>query len=196
MSLLDKILKPLRKIFRKTSRGKKFEKQSRRPARKPVSLSSRKKAGSPPIETGKTPTAKKIPARKKSAKAVKKTIPKKAVKKSVTKKESRPKPKPAQKKVVAPGAVSGKSTDRVKEALIGEITHYFPRIQVAVVKVTSGALKLKDHIHITGRQTELRQVALSLQIESSEVKIVRKGQLAGLKMEGEAQAGDKVYKVG
>jgi hypothetical protein len=223
MSLLEKILKPLRKIFRETSRKKKPEKAYRRLARKPVPRNSggkksavpraaRNKTGSSRPETGRPPAAKKIPVRKKPAKAVKKPRPKEAVKKPLVRKKNALKPKPIRKRAVdralnlRPGrvakkavslkAVSAKPADLVKKILIGEVTHYFPRIQVAVVRVTAGTLKLRDSVLIEGSQTEITQTVLSLQIESSDVKIVRKGQLAGLKVEGAARVGDKVYKAG
>ena len=79
--------------------------------------------------------------------------------------------------------------------LIGEVTHYFTRIAVVVIKITAGNLHVGDKIQIRGKSTDFVQPVKSLQIESVNVKSARKGQLAGLKVDKEAKAGDKVYKL-
>ena len=79
--------------------------------------------------------------------------------------------------------------------LVGEITHFFSRIQVVVIKVTRGSIQWGDRLHIKGPRTDFVQKVTSLQIESVDVKIARKGQLAGLKVSKKARPGDHVYKV-
>lgn len=78
---------------------------------------------------------------------------------------------------------------------IGEITHYFAKIKVAVVRVTAIGIKLGDSINIKGKSTDLIQKVESMQIESVDVKFARKGQLVGLKLAKPVRVGDKVYKV-
>ncbi len=116
--------------------------------------------------------------RKKSPKPArrrKKTSPKK-------KAVPRPPPKPVLK---APPS---------REVPVGEITHYFSRIMVCVVKM-SGPLNIGDNIHIKGSSTDFSQAVKSLQVESVDVKSARKGQLVGLKVKKPAREGDRVYKV-
>ena len=84
---------------------------------------------------------------------------------------------------------------RIKEILVGEITHYFSRIQVVVMKIKQGKLKLGDKLHIKGKVTDFSQDVKSMQIESVDVKEARKGQLIGLKVNKEAKVGDHVFKV-
>lgn len=82
-----------------------------------------------------------------------------------------------------------------KEVCIGEITHYFSRIQVVVLKMTQGRLLVGENIHIKGKKTDFVQKVQSLQIESVDVKSANKGQLAGLKVSKKATPGDKVLKL-
>ncbi len=77
----------------------------------------------------------------------------------------------------------------------GEITHYFSRIQVAVVKMTAGYLRIGDKIVIQGKQGNFSQTVTSLQVESVDVKAAQKGQIIGMKVIKEPRVGDKVYKV-
>lgn len=81
-----------------------------------------------------------------------------------------------------------------QEICIGEITHYFSRIQVVVLKMTKGSLSVGEQIHIKGRSTDFLQKVASLQIESIDVKVAHKGQLVGLKVDKAAKVGSKVYK--
>lgn len=80
-----------------------------------------------------------------------------------------------------------------KEVCVGQITHFFPRIQVVVLKMTGGTISVGNTIHIKGRGTDLIQKVGSLQIESVDVKTARKGQLVGLKVEKAVKVGSKVY---
>jgi hypothetical protein len=82
-----------------------------------------------------------------------------------------------------------------KKLLIGNVTHYFPRIQVIVVKVTANPIRVGDRISVEGKSTPFVQKVNSLQIESVNVPQGRKGQLVGLKVLKEAGIGDKVYKM-
>ena len=82
---------------------------------------------------------------------------------------------------------------RVHGEAIGEITHFFSKIQVVVVRIDKGILRVGDKIQIKGRKTNLVQRVASMQVESVDVKVARKGQLIGLKVDKAADVGDKVY---
>lgn len=107
----------------------------------------------------------------------------------------------------APAAVSasrGKSSSGKIQPLgqpaqagqpVGEITHFFSKIQVAVVKMTKGNLAVGDKVRIHGRATDFTQAVRSMQVESVDVRSARSGQLIGLKVERGAKVGDKLYKL-
>jgi len=91
-------------------------------------------------------------------------------------------------KIVKPKSVE-------KAVVVGEITHYFSKIEVCVIKVTKGEIHISDRIQVKGASTDFSQTITSLQIESVNVNKARKGQLVGLKVSQKVKVGDKVYKV-
>ena len=76
----------------------------------------------------------------------------------------------------------------------GKITHYFERIKVCVVKITQGSILIGDRLTIKGPKTSFVQKVWSMQIENKDVKVARKGQLIGLKVDKPVAVGDIVYK--
>ena len=79
-------------------------------------------------------------------------------------------------------------------AQAGEITHYFDRIKVCVIKITQGSILIGDRLTIKGSKTSFVQKVWSMQIESKDVKVARKGQLIGIKVDKPVAVGDIVYK--
>jgi putative protease len=81
------------------------------------------------------------------------------------------------------------------EEEVGRITHYFTRLNVGVIEITKGELKLGETIHIKGHTTDLYQKVESLQIEHKSVSSVKKGESAGLGTKEHVREGDIVYRV-
>ncbi len=81
------------------------------------------------------------------------------------------------------------------EEEIGHITHYFPKIGVAVIEVTAGSLKVGETVHIKGHTSDLTQTVESLQQEHLSLPEVKKGGSAGMKVKEHVREGDRVYKV-
>lgn len=77
---------------------------------------------------------------------------------------------------------------------VGEITHYFDRIKVCVVKITQGTILIGDKLTVVGAKNKFIQKVWSMQIESQDVKVAKKGQSIGLKIDKPALVGDIVYK--
>jgi translation initiation factor IF-2 len=78
--------------------------------------------------------------------------------------------------------------------LIGEVTHFYNRIGVAVVDL-SGAIELGNQIHFFGRNTDFHQHVQSMQIEHQPVSEAGKGQEIAIKVERRVRNHDKVYKL-
>jgi putative protease len=78
------------------------------------------------------------------------------------------------------------------EKPIGEITHYYGKIQVGIVKMLTG-MKVGDKIKIKGSSTDFEQEVKSMQIEHEQVDKVKKGDMIGLMVDQEVREGDKVY---
>jgi len=78
---------------------------------------------------------------------------------------------------------------------IGEITHFFPHVKAAVIKLKRDGLALGDVIYIKGHTTDFEQKIKSLQLNHASVEKASKGQEIGLKVNGKVRHGDKVYKI-
>lgn len=81
------------------------------------------------------------------------------------------------------------------EEEIGRVTHYFPKIGVAVIEVTAGSLKVGETIHIKGHTSDLTQTVESLQQEHRSLPEVKMGVSAGMKVKEHVREGDRIYKV-
>lgn len=76
---------------------------------------------------------------------------------------------------------------------IGNITHFFSKINVAVVELTL-PLALGDHILIKGPSTDFEQTVDSMQIDRKAIPRAEGGQSIGLKVLQVAKVKDVVYK--
>ena len=81
------------------------------------------------------------------------------------------------------------------EEEIGHITHYFPKIGVAVIEVTAGSLKIGETIHVKGHTSDFTQAVESLQLEHQSIPEVKQGGSAGMKVKEHVREGDRVYRV-
>lgn len=81
-----------------------------------------------------------------------------------------------------------------EKKLIGRITHYFPKIGVAVVEL-SDDVKVGDGIRIEGATTSFEQVIESMEIENEKVELATVGQSIGLKVKDRVRLHDSVYKI-
>lgn len=77
--------------------------------------------------------------------------------------------------------------------LVGAITHYFPHVSAAVLKVES-PVKVGDKIKIvTPSGKEFEQEVSSLQIDHAEISEAKKGDEIGMKVDKKVHEGCKVY---
>lgn len=119
-------------------------------------------------KAAKRPVAKKRPAArkaKKPKKTVKRTI-KKVVKKSAPKKAG---PKP-----------------------IGQVTHFYREIKVAVVKF-SKPVKQGTEVNFRGATTDFKQKLDSMQCDHKPLTTAPKGKQVGVKVKSRVREGDQVY---
>ncbi len=168
MKFLKSLIGSFRKMFRGPSRRKK-----KKSLRKAVAH-SRKKA----------------PQQKKKVRKVLRRVSSKAAPRKVASK-TKVSSKPKKVNKVMPSVPKMQP----EGLLVGEVTHYFSRIQVIVVKITRESIKVADTLLIKGKLSNFKQSVKSLQIESVDVKRAKKGQLVGLKVDREARVGDKVFKL-
>ena len=78
---------------------------------------------------------------------------------------------------------------------VGEVTHYFSSISVAVLKL-SGTLKVGDTIRIVGGvDTDFEQKVDSMEVDHKKVKQGKSKDDIGLKVDEKVREGYKVYKL-
>lgn len=84
--------------------------------------------------------------------------------------------------------------EQQEEMQVGKVTHYFPKIGVAVVEITSGSIKVGDEIRIKGHTTDFRQKVASLQVEHEKLDAAEQGTSIGMKVSEPVREHDMVYK--
>ena len=76
---------------------------------------------------------------------------------------------------------------------IGEVTHFFSNINVAVIEL-SGSINTGDEIFIIGATSDFSQRVESMQIEHEQVNEAKSGDAIGLKVIERVRKGDEVFK--
>lgn len=136
-------------------------------------------------------------------KSKKKKIAKKIVTKKRLTKKLRPKPrikskvKPRIKTKAKSKAAKSKPKQIVKiknENVVGKITHYFPHVKAAVIKL-SAPLSVGDKIKIKGHTTDFTQIIASMQIDRVDITSAKPKQEIGLLVNSRVRQHDTVCKV-
>ena len=76
---------------------------------------------------------------------------------------------------------------------VGHITHFFPKISVAIVELTA-PLAVGDRILVKGPATDFEQAVESMQVEHQNIQRAESGQSIGLKTAQHVREKDVVYK--
>ena len=127
-----------------------------------------------------------------ATKKKKKPLKKRPLKRKVTKRKiirTIPKKK-AVKKTIKKVA---KRTAKKKEDIVGLVTHYFPHVRAAVIKLKM-PLNTGDMIKVKGHTTDFTQSITSMQIDRVPIDSAKKGQEIGLLVNSRVRRSDKVYK--
>ena len=160
---------------------------------------------------------KKVKAKKKAKKAASRKPVKKAVKKKTLKKKSVPAKKTAKKTLkkrtlsasrksptrepimVEPGppsrVIPPVEEPIANEEAIGTVTHYYSHLNVAVVQINKGTLKVGDTVHLKGHTTDFSQTVDSMEYEHLHIVQAGAGQSVGIKVKDHAREHDIVYLV-
>ena len=78
------------------------------------------------------------------------------------------------------------------EAKVGQVTHYFSRISVAVLDL-SNPLRVGDLINIVGDITDFQQAVTSMQVNYEDVEEGKPGQKVAVKVASRVRQGDVIY---
>ena len=105
--------------------------------------------------------------------------------------------KPVKRKVSKKKAVKGVGSKEAKRSslgtLVGVVTHYFPQVQVAVIKL-KGALSVGEVIKVKGHTTDFTQSVSSIQVDHVSIPQAKKGEEIGLHVDSRVRQHDEVYK--
>lgn len=110
---------------------------------------------------------------------------KKPVKKRTVKKKSS---KPA-KKTKSKRPVKAKQPKKEKVTVIGVVTHYFPKVNAAVIKLKK-PLSVGDTVILKGSTTQFEQKIESMQIDHVVITKAKKGDEIGLEVKDRVREHD------
>ena len=77
---------------------------------------------------------------------------------------------------------------------IGEVTHYYGGLGVAIVKFNK-SVKAGERVHFKGATTDFEEAVQSIQYDHAEIEKAKKNQEVGIKVGSKVREGDKVYAV-
>lgn len=76
---------------------------------------------------------------------------------------------------------------------IGKVVHYYDKLGVAIIELTSKGFKVGDELKFKRGEEEFTQTVESLQVDHKEVESVKKGDSFGLKVVKATKPGTEVY---
>jgi hypothetical protein len=82
----------------------------------------------------------------------------------------------------------------MSEELIGTISHYFPKPQVGVVKLTVG-IKAGDRLRFSGHGADFQQTVTSMQVDHVPVQAASPGTEVAIQIAQRVREGTQVYRV-
>jgi len=132
--------------------------------------------------------------KRKVKKAVKRTVKKASKKRPIKQKVAKRKPALKKKPGLKKRPSAKKLIKKQEGKLVGLVTHYFPHVQAAVIKLKE-PLVMGDTVKIKGHTTDLIQIITSMQIDRVDISSAKKGDEIGLHVSSRVRKGDKVYKV-
>lgn len=78
---------------------------------------------------------------------------------------------------------------------IGKVVHFYDKLGVAIIDLSSGGLKVGDEVKFKRGDEEVSQKIESLQVEHESVDSVKKGDSFGVKVDKPTKVGTEVYLV-
>ncbi|MDD4662214.1 MAG: U32 family peptidase, partial [Candidatus Pacebacteria bacterium] len=80
-----------------------------------------------------------------------------------------------------------------EKVLLGHVTHYYPKIGVALVNLEHKGISLNQNIQIEGEKTFIEQKVESIQKENKEIKKAKKGEEIAIKVNGKVYNNDNIF---
>lgn len=83
----------------------------------------------------------------------------------------------------------------MSEQLIGKVTHFFNKVNVAAIVITDGELHVGDMIHVVGHTSNFTQKIDSMQVNRTPIQVAKPGDDIGVQVIEHAHEHDQVYRV-
>ena len=77
---------------------------------------------------------------------------------------------------------------------IGEVTHYYSHLEVAIVKFNR-PVKVGERVSFKGATTDFKETIKSMQFDHQDIAEAKKNQEVGIKVGNKVREGDHVYAV-
>jgi hypothetical protein len=90
---------------------------------------------------------------------------------------------------ITPTVSAARSTD------VGVVTHYYPRVDAAVVTVGPGELRVGDTVHFRGHTTDFYQTLDRLEFDHALIEVAKPGQQVGVHVSHRVREGDTVKRI-
>lgn len=84
--------------------------------------------------------------------------------------------------------------EELEEKPIGEVTHYYSKIGVAIIKFFK-TVPLGTKVRFRGATTDFEQTINSMQFDHKSISEAKKNQEVGVKVDQKVREGDKVFEV-
>ena len=81
------------------------------------------------------------------------------------------------------------------EQLVGRVTHYFPRVEVAAVEVTDDEIRIGDTIRVLGVTSGFTKQVDSMEIDHVPVEVAGVGETVGIRVLERARVKDLVFRI-
>jgi translation elongation factor EF-Tu-like GTPase len=94
-----------------------------------------------------------------------------------------------------PLTLKEKIRQKYEAQYVGQVTHFFPKIGVGIIKVEQGNLNVGDVIYIQGHKTRFKQKVGSIEYNHQKVRTVGPGYEVGVRFGARVRETDDVYVV-
>lgn len=82
---------------------------------------------------------------------------------------------------------------RILDKPIGKVVHYYDKLGVAIIDLSTGGLKVGDEVKFKHGEEEFTQKVESLQVDHKDVDSAKKGDSFGVKVDKPTKVGTAVY---
>ena len=79
--------------------------------------------------------------------------------------------------------------------LVGTVTHWYPHVDAAIVRIDAGELRIGDLIRFEGHTTDFEHRVTQMEIDHRSVQTASAGQVVGIQVRERVREHDRVLKV-